>query len=242
MKQQGRAVRGAPLSDTVMTYQLRSDHSFCLVDGHAVLLDLTGDRYFRLSPALERVFVAYLMEGAACHEDDLRHLVSLGIFVDAEQTERLDRIDPTPPRRSALEQAPWTASTALSDQLRILALVVRVQIALKTSALVNILHAVSTERALQTRDAGSHEGVDDAPLLKAAGIFASARLAVPVETCCLLDSLSLLRFLSGRGLFARLVIGVTGSPFSAHCWVQAGDLVLNDTVGHAMAHTPIRVI
>ena len=59
---------------------------------------------------------------------------------------------------------------------------------------------------------------------------------------CLLDSIALVRFLARRGLYAQLVFGVTDDPFSAHCWVQAGDLVLNDTVGDVSAHTPIRVI
>jgi hypothetical protein len=58
----------------------------------------------------------------------------------------------------------------------------------------------------------------------------------------LLDSLAMVMFLAKRGLHASIVIGVTSAPFSAHCWVQTGDLVLNDTVGNARAFTPIRVI
>ncbi|ASR45178.1 hypothetical protein BEN78_15170 [Xanthomonas citri pv. mangiferaeindicae] len=226
-----------------MPYQLRSDHSFCRVDGRVVLLDLTGDRYFRLQPELERVLVAHLVEGADCTEDELAHLAALGVLTeDAQQTPFFDRVAPTPPRRSALEEAPLSAAIPFGAQLRTLVLVAKLSIALKTRALINILASVSNERAARTPGAETARSIDESGLIDAAGTFARARLAVPIETCCLLDSLSLLRFLSGRGLFARLVMGVTGSPFSAHCWVQAGDLVLNDSVGHAMAHTPIRVI
>ncbi|WP_434213483.1 lasso peptide biosynthesis B2 protein [[Pseudomonas] boreopolis] len=57
-----------------------------------------------------------------------------------------------------------------------------------------------------------------------------------------MDSLSLLRFLSRRELPANIVFGVTLAPFAAHCWVQAGDIVLNETLSDANAHTPIRMI
>jgi hypothetical protein len=40
----------------------------------------------------------------------------------------------------------------------------------------------------------------------------------------------LLEFLAARGLAADWVFGVRTWPFSAHCWVQAGGIVLNDTV------------
>ena len=36
--------------------------------------------------------------------------------------------------------------------------------------------------------------------------------------------------------------GVTSEPFAAHCWVQAGDIVLNETLSDANAHTPIRMV
>ena len=87
-------------------------------------------------------------------------------------------------------------------------------------------------------------------LLQANWQFARARRYVPIEPTCLLDSLSLLQFLSRRGLsvvataagFTIDVFGVTSEPFAAHCWVQAGDIVLNETLSDANAHTPIRMV
>jgi len=38
------------------------------------------------------------------------------------------------------------------------------------------------------------------------------------------------------------VFGVKLNPFSAHCWVQAGDIVLNDAIDHVTIHTPILVV
>jgi Transglutaminase-like superfamily len=35
------------------------------------------------------------------------------------------------------------------------------------------------------------------------------------------------------------VFGVNADPFEAHCWVQAGSVVLNDTLGRVSSFTPI---
>lgn len=79
-------------------------------------------------------------------------------------------------------------------------------------------------------------------LPREANEFKRARLYAPIETTCLLDSLAMVRYLARRSLHANVVFGVALDPFSAHCWVQAGNLVLSDTVGNANAHTPIRMI
>ena len=52
----------------------------------------------------------------------------------------------------------------------------------------------------------------------------------------------MLDFLRKRGLDADLVIGVRTYPFHAHCWLQAGSVVLNETLHDAAGHTPIRVL
>jgi len=79
-------------------------------------------------------------------------------------------------------------------------------------------------------------------IIKAAIQFNNARRYVPVETSCLLDSLSLLRFLSRRRLWANIVFGVALNPFSAHCWIQADDVALNETVSDANVYTPIKMV
>lgn len=56
---------------------------------------------------------------------------------------------------------------------------------------------------------------------------------------CLLDSLVLLELLAHHGLYPTWVFGVRLSPFGAHCWVQHGDVVWNDTPEHASSYTPI---
>jgi len=59
---------------------------------------------------------------------------------------------------------------------------------------------------------------------------------------CLYDSLALLEFLARYGIYPDWVFGVQTRPFAAHCWVQHGDIVFNDTVEHVSGYTPIMVV
>jgi hypothetical protein len=43
-------------------------------------------------------------------------------------------------------------------------------------------------------------------------------------------------------VFPRWVFGVQSRPFAAHCWLQLGGVVLNDTVDHVKRYTPIMVV
>lgn len=61
------------------------------------------------------------------------------------------------------------------------------------------------------------------------------------EGDCLTRALGLLLHLGRRGSGLDWVFGVTGAPFSAHCWIQAGDEVLNDSIEVTRAYTPILI-
>jgi hypothetical protein len=59
---------------------------------------------------------------------------------------------------------------------------------------------------------------------------------------CLYDSLALIEYLARNEIYADWVFGVQTRPFAAHCWVQHGDIVCNDTVEHVSGYTPIMVV
>jgi hypothetical protein len=62
---------------------------------------------------------------------------------------------------------------------------------------------------------------------------------VPFQGECLFRAFMLKVYLARAGLGAALVVGVQTWPFQAHAWVQAGPMVLDDTVEHVRAFTPI---
>ncbi|HVW70034.1 MAG TPA: lasso peptide biosynthesis B2 protein [Steroidobacteraceae bacterium] len=62
------------------------------------------------------------------------------------------------------------------------------------------------------------------------------------QGACLLDSLTLIRFLARYGLQPQWIFGVKTDPFYAHCWVQHDGYVLNDTPDYIKGFTPILVV
>ena len=69
----------------------------------------------------------------------------------------------------------------------------------------------------------------------------NARPWLPGEGECLQRSFELRRLLSARGIEASWYFGVRTWPFSAHCWLQIGDLVLGDRLERVRFYTPIMV-
>jgi hypothetical protein len=62
------------------------------------------------------------------------------------------------------------------------------------------------------------------------------------QNACLLDSLTLVRFLALYGVFPDWVFGVKTEPFHAHCWVQQGGHVFNDSPDFVGEFAPILVL
>jgi len=74
-------------------------------------------------------------------------------------------------------------------------------------------------------------------------IFTQLRTYVyTARWACLYDSLVAFDFLSHYGVFPNLVIGVRASPFSAHCWIQHQDSVLNGHPAYCAEFVPILVV
>ena len=64
----------------------------------------------------------------------------------------------------------------------------------------------------------------------------------PAPGKCLLRSFMLLRLLRRHGHDARWVFGVRTWPFRAHCWLQRGEVVLDDDLEALVPLTPILVV
>lgn len=226
-----------------MTYQLREDLSFCEVDGTFVFLDVANDRYFQLPESMKQAFSAFLADGYG-KGTAIDQLVGRNILVEAPGDQRQSSKNPcSRPCRSALEQDHTASSTQMLALIEVLATVHATWRHLRKRSFKIIIDDVVACRARRS-EPGVANGTPSTRLdiIKAAVQFNNARRYVPIETSCLLDSLSLIRFLSHRRLWANVVFGVTLNPFSAHCWVQADDVALNETVSDANVYTPIRVV
>ncbi len=85
-------------------------------------------------------------------------------------------------------------------------------------------------------------GPDPCQAAIAARVFRRLLPWVPFQGECLFRSLMLRAYLRRRGLSATWVVGCQTWPFEAHCWLQVGSLVLDDSVDHAAGFTPIMAI
>lgn len=224
-----------------MIRHLNADISFCELDNRLFFLDIRNDRYFQLSRALERNFLSYL-EAPDDARIDVSALVKHNLLpLTTASPCNGPTTDIAFPSESAME-TPYSTRHVSLDVIRdVFLTVAMMRWQLKVRHLKPILQGLSDYRDSRTSPlSDGHAGQQR--LLEAATAFNSVRPYVPVATCCLIDSLSMIRFLAKRGLPGRLVMGIACDPFSAHAWVQHGPLVLNESVGVAQAYVPIRVI
>jgi hypothetical protein len=64
---------------------------------------------------------------------------------------------------------------------------------------------------------------------------------LPLDGACLFRSGFLLGYLESLGHRVDWVFGVRTWPFRAHCWLQAGDVALDDEAERLIAYHPIMV-
>lgn len=65
---------------------------------------------------------------------------------------------------------------------------------------------------------------------------------IPFQGVCFYRSFLLREALRRRGEAAWWVFGVQTWPFEAHCWLQVGDVVLDDAAERVAAYTPILAV
>jgi hypothetical protein len=79
----------------------------------------------------------------------------------------------------------------------------------------------------------------DSSVTEVIATFKELRPLYPRPYLCLFDSLALLEFLAGYHSYPRIVFGVVADPFQAHCWLQEGDMLLNDDLERVAKYKPI---
>lgn len=221
-----------------MEYYLPRHLSFCDCAGQIVFLDISRDRYFQLSPALEHALRA-LMNGRPAPGEDVDKLFQLGLIVnDHAIGEPLKPIAITPPTQSAIEDNEQMPTGDWRTTLDVARRVLQTKMRLRANSIYDVFEQVACAKA----KIHSHKVANIRATERLAVAFDRARSLVPIKSTCLPDSLALIDLLFSRGLTADLVIAVSVSPFQAHCWAQAQNTLLNAPLDHALTFTPIRTI
>jgi hypothetical protein len=115
------------------------------------------------------------------------------------------------------------------------------QLSLKLRPIQAIVEATRDRKTRRTTS-GLREP-DPARLRALVSAFTRLRpLFYTLRSACLLDSLTMVHFLSAERIHPDWVFGVKTEPFDAHCWVQQGEVVLNDAPDRVRQYSPILVV
>lgn len=211
----------------------RATLSFGLVGGRPVFMDERNDSYFLLESKAEAEFLSLIDRGGGLENRGSAALRSaLGGHVGTSQI-LLAR--PPQAARTLLDQPEAAARPRISDAVNVALLLRRARSTISKRPIGEILRELATGAAR----AGGEQPRCRVP--SDAGRFIAARRLVPHAPNCLRDSLALVEWLARpKGLL--VVFGVKLEPFGAHCWVQLGDLLLNDRPETVARFRPVRVI
>jgi transglutaminase-like putative cysteine protease len=208
-----------------MTRYLKPDVHAVVVGADLAVLDIAGDAYLCLPG------------GAAALVGDSGAAITAGPLAEALAEGGLLAAGPAPTRRTP---PAWPTRSIIHDPHR------ERPDARALLAAAGVVADLRRARAgqgvaayLALAEADRELSRDPEAVLAAARLFWTIGPWLPIEGECLPRSAMLVAFLRRLGLAADWVFGVRLWPFNAHCWVQAGDVCLNDDVERLWAYTPI---
>jgi hypothetical protein len=219
-----------------MHYAIADGVSFCERGGRFIFLDLNRDRYFALGPEANQAF-AHLVGGESLSrfERVLAALIDQGVLRSGSEGSR-----PAPCRPPAAPVRSLAENHLNAPMANVVWALLRLGgtgFALKRQGLRRVLDRL---RLRKTR-LGLGDP-DEGDMLEIAGAFRrSALIASPLDQC-LTRSIAAAHALLDRTCRSELVIGVRLQPFAAHCWLQSGPVLINETLEEARNFTPILAI
>jgi hypothetical protein len=222
-----------------------SKHAFlCNDDPYWVVLDLTHDRYICIQ-AERFASMTPLLAGwsensrAGAEIDGEKHckeLLSHGILTQEALDSKPARPESIPiPTSSLLEPTAGRRARLSPRALLSFALATaKAHRLLKRHPLAEIVHQVRARKPTYAirRDEGDR-------VYAVVRQFELLRPYFPRAYLCLFDSLALLELLALEGIHPRWVFGVRAEPFAAHCWLQMGNVVINDSMDRIVEYNPI---
>ncbi len=218
-------------------------------------MDLERDKYIAVAPAHRlagwvRGWPVGAVQEAGSHQDPgpdpdalIPQMLAHGMLVtDPYVGKPAVPVATVRPQRSLVEfDLDARPRAGAGDLARLAGSCLRAQLSLKLRPIQSIVEAVRDRKA--RRAAQGPRQADPVRLRARVTAFARLRpLFYTLRAACLLDSLTLLHFLSAEGIHPDWVFGVKTEPFDAHCWVQQGEMLLNDLPDRVRQYSPILVV
>lgn len=219
----------AGLGLITMEYRLSPDMRCCTIGTHSIFLDLACDRYFLLKQDAEVRFQKF--RAGRADEADLAWLISKRIICPGARQPSDNFPALHAPQCSALDIDLPSARFVSTAQAAIAQ--IAASRAIRRLPIARILGEIQPVSQRRIPDERRHA-------LHVASAFRQARYFISGTDQCLPRGIAMKRMLARQGCHADLVIGVA-LPFSAHCWVQLGSMVLTDPLDLVEIYKPILV-
>jgi hypothetical protein len=234
-----------------VTYYLSNDCFVCRAQSYWIVLNARRDRYLCVAHAdLSSIGLrlhGWSDQGVAAGQTPqyrpervalVESLISSGIITRNPAEGKPFKESECPARKSSIDVSEYaaTARPSVFFVARFVLACVRTDWDLRTKEISRVLRRIGGRRRGFVLSTAIHDVTHVSRLI---AIFKGLRPLYPRSYLCLFDSLALLEFLASCGLFPQVVFGVIADPFQAHCWLQAGSLVLNDDLERVGKFTPI---
>jgi hypothetical protein len=233
-------------------YQLAAHVWACRTEDHVVLLDVARNRYIgideRDSRRLQQMIAGWPVESMCGDAGDVPtdlvgEMLAHGIVtMRADERSSLSRRAVLEPAASALIDRYLDSQPAVQgiDVINFLQSVLVASFMLKRRSLSSVIARINARLTCST--ARSAE-IDLTTARNRVAVFMRLQpWILTAREACLFHSLALSEFLHHYGLAPHFVIGVSTGPFIAHCWLQQGRVVFNDTPERVRKFTPLLVL
>jgi hypothetical protein len=247
----------------VKRYLLARHVFVCLHGEHAVLLDLLRDQYLALDAGTSDQLAGMIGDwpvrspeslGHLSHRDTgpvenmINDLLQRGLITtDPDEGKSATPVTAPQPSEALFSTAELPDDTTAVPLLTQTARTTALLIASGTAALrlrFFPIHRTIGRVARAGRRATSKQlAFDKNTARQGVALFYQMRpFLFSADNACLFDSLVLMLFLRRLGVFPQWIFGVRTGPFAAHCWLQHGRTVLNDSVENIRSYTPIMLV
>jgi hypothetical protein len=220
-----------------MPWSLRDDLHWCDCDGRAVFLDLKADRYFCLPGESNAAFLRLAHDEPQpgdCGRLDL--LVRRGLLIESDARTAIQPPASVEPAGGEFPSDLHIRPSALSV-IRAISREVLTAWLLRRRPFHQVIETVRCIGPTRSGPRGPHRSLQS--LVSAAAVTA---LLLRSHDRCLVRGLALHWSCRRSGFSTSLVLGVIAHPFTAHCWVQLGSVVLIGGYEQARLYTPILVL
>jgi hypothetical protein len=215
-----------------MIWRILPHATLCIASDRLFLLDIRRDRYFRIPDAVAPTMRAWLEGAAIAAPPSVDRILTANDILREDDPALTNTVRDTVRIPNGLISPTWLTSGAPAKTGSVLLALFTTKVQLRVRSLASVLQ--DHFHAAPTRPIDGNSRLEER-----CASFARSRIYSPLPRNCLLDTLSLNRWLGDDARGCRIVFGVTAHPFSAHCWLQSSRSVLNDSYDHISRHTPI---